>query len=187
MTSEQGSSSDDKDKGAAKPAKSYKDYLSYLKDSKNSEISAWIGKSSDILQEVIKFGKLRKESEDQGVIAPASVIKGGALNKALEITMLDFVKAKLECEDPIELGQKYGSRLSRLNDEYHHQQLLNPKVNIIGFIKDKDTRAERLLFARTDEQAGSEVLVVDPTSGVVLEVLRTTPSTSCFISLVRAI
>jgi hypothetical protein len=163
--------------------KGYKSYLNYLKDNKSSKISAWIGKASDIYSEISKYAQTDAEVPSGSIIGPDAVIAQGALTKAVEIARMEWMKAKLESEDPVELSEKYNTRMSRMNDEYHLKKLMFNDVSIVGFMKDKDSKADRLLVAKED--SANQVFAVDPKTGVVLEVFEVATK-NCLLALRRA-
>ncbi|HEY9715652.1 MAG TPA: hypothetical protein V6C72_19415 [Chroococcales cyanobacterium] len=161
--------------------KSYKDYLKFLKSNKKSSISMWLGKASDLYSEVDGMVKEAQPSTDESeIVCDLSMVKQGALTKAIEIARTDFVKAKFESEDPVELTEKYVSRLSRLNDEYHLKKILKANVLIVGFMKDKDSKADRLLVTKDGDQ--NRIIAVDPESAKVLETFDAKPS-YCMLAL----
>lgn len=151
--------------------KDYKDYLKYLKTNKQ-QISAWIGKASDIYGDISQYsqgGKMPKKSGS--IVAPDGAIQQGGLVRAVEIARLEWVKAKLESEDPVELSQQYSKRMARLNDEYHHGKVLFPNISVVGFMKDPDSNSDRLLVTN-DEVDDTQVFAVDPKTGIVIEVFE---------------
>jgi hypothetical protein len=143
--------------------------LNYLKDNKNSKISAFIGKASEIYGEIGKYAQSASAETSHSPIAPDQVIKEGMLGKAIEIAKLEWVKAKLESEDPIECAEKYSTRMSRMNDEYHLKNLLFANVYIIGYMKDGDSKEERLLVSRSEPGQQDTVLAVNPVSGMIVD------------------
>jgi hypothetical protein len=175
------------DEPAKEEGKGYKGYLNDLRNKDASKISAWIGKASDIYAEINKYAQAEAGTEGAGksIVAPDGVVQQGALSKAVEIARLEWVKAKLESEDPVDLSAKYNARMARLNDEYHHKKLLFPEASIVGFMKDKDTQADRLLVSRDDEESSNKVLAVDPTTGNVVEVFEVS-TRNCLLALRRA-
>lgn len=171
--------------GSPESKKGHKAFLNYLKDNKNSKISVWIGKSSDIYGEIKKYGSDLKGQVSGGIVAPDKAIAEGVLTKAVEIARLEWVKAKLESEDPVELSDKYNARMARMNDEYHHKNILFANVSIVGFMKDKDSNADRLLITKDIEDSRNQVFAVDPVSGIVLEVFDVT-TRNCLVALRRS-
>jgi hypothetical protein len=181
--------SNDREKDAKKSAgeagkeegKGYKNYLNYLKDNKNSKVSSFLGKASDLYNEINKYAP-EGGGSGNNIVGPDAVVEQGALVKAVEIARLEWVKSKLESEDPIDLSEKYNARMARLNDEYHHKKLLFPEINIVGFMLDKDSKADRLLIAETEQD---KVLCVDPKTGNVMDVFEVSTK-NCLLALRRA-
>lgn len=163
----------------------YKNYLNYLKDNKNSKISVWIGKASEIYGEIKNYTPGSDNAVSGGIVAPDEAISQGTLAKAVEIARLEWVKAKLESEDPVELSMQYNTRMARLNDEYHHKNILFPDVSIVGYMKDKDSAADRLLITKDQQDCANQVFAVDPKTGVVVEVFDVTTK-SCLVALRRS-
>jgi len=171
--------------GGSDEKKGYKSYLNYLKDNKSSKISAWIGKASDIYSEINKYAQEVPDAVSGSIVGPDGIIAQGALTKAVEIARMEWMKAKLESEDPVELSEKYNTRMARMNDEYHLKKLLFNDVSIVGFMKDKDSKADRLLVTKSDPECVNQVFAVDPKSGVVLEVFEIATK-NCLLALRRA-
>ncbi|HEY9777363.1 MAG TPA: hypothetical protein V6C81_26610 [Planktothrix sp.] len=191
--------SNDQDKNAKKPAgeggkeegKGYQNYLNYLKDNKNSKVSSFLGKASDLYNEISKYsedeasqsgGATEATRSGGNIVGPDAVIEQGVLTKAVEIARLEWVKSKLESEDPVDLSQKYNARMARLNDEYHHKKLLYPAINIVGFMLDKDSKADRLLVSEAEHD---KVFCVDPKTGTVIDVFEASIK-NCVLVLRRA-
>jgi hypothetical protein len=187
MSNDHDKSSGDRSADAGKDeGKGYKSYLNYLKDNKNSKISAWIGKASDIYGEISKYAQTEESGgSGESMVAADSVIKQGALVKAVEIARLEWVKAKLESEDPVDLSVKYNARMARLNDEYHHQKLLSADVSVVGFMQDKDSKADRLLVSKEGQDEAGKVFAVEPSNGAVVDVFDVSTK-NCLIALRRA-
>jgi hypothetical protein len=176
----------DSAESSEKTGKGYKHYLNYLKDNKNSKISVWLGKASDIYAEINKASPDLHDAQSIGIVAPDAVVADGALGKAVDLARMEWVKAKLESEDPVELSERYNSRMARLNDEYHHKNLLFSDVSIVGFMKDKDSRMDRLLVTKDQDDCRNQVFAVDPRTGVVVEVFHVT-TRNCLVALRRSV
>jgi hypothetical protein len=170
---------------SGKMEKGYKNYLNFLKETKNSKISTWFGKASDIYGEIKKAAPELHDAHSIGIVAPDAVISEGVLIKAVELARMEWIKAKLESEDPVDLSEQYNSRMARLNDEYHHKNVLFTDVSIVGFMRDKDSNADRLLVTRDQEETRNQVFAVDPRTGVVVEVFHVT-TRNCLVALRRS-
>jgi len=148
----------------------YKTYLDNLKDNKNSKISGFIGTAKEIYAEINKLPQQPGAGASESIVAPDAAIADGVLVKAVELARVEWVKAKLESDDPVQMSHWYNTRLARLNDEYHHKNLMFADVVVVGFMKDKDTGADRLLITKETPDCHDQVLAIDPQSGVVVEV-----------------
>lgn len=187
MTNE---SNDNKGGGSGQPDKGGnvgpRGVLNYLKDNKNSKISAFIGKASDIYAEIGKFHQSAEaEASSRCKIAPDSVVKDGALSKAVEIAKLEWVKSKLETEDPVECAEKYSNRMARINGEYLLKNILFANVSIIGYMRDRDTKADWLLVHKPEPGKDNQVWAIDPVSGDIVEKFDAA-FCQCLLTLKRA-
>ena len=185
MSNDQEDKNKEPEEGGAEGQKGHKAFLNYLKDNKSSKISVWIGKSSEMYNEIKQFRGDLAAQPSGGIVAPDDAVAKGALVKAIEIARLEWVKAKLESEDPVELTDKYNTRMARMNDEYHHKNILFSAISVVGFMKDKDSNQDRLLITKDQDDARNQVFAVDPTTGAVLEVFDIT-SQNCLIALRRS-
>jgi hypothetical protein len=163
----------------------YKGYLDNLKDNKNSKISGFIGTAKEIYAEINKLSQPANSAVSESVVAPDAAVKEGVLIKAVELARVEWVKSKLDSDDPVELSHSYNSRLARLNDEYHHKNILFADVMVIGFMKDKDTGADRLLISKDKPESRDQVFAIDPKTGVVLEVFEVS-SRNSLVTLLRS-